>query len=185
MSVAGGHGRREVPGGRVAVIAGVATSDYPHLPHLSEYAVHGQAADRALADAGLTMADVDGFAIRPLEQDRRRRQVVIPRIVMDRLKIPFQLSRDRVQRDHAIAEQILAEDMLAQPTALDHRANLLCLDRHDRRRLVPALLGVAMLMAVRSEAPGAEPGLQSLAIAIDAPAARNAATGGGRSAARQ
>ena len=50
------------PPGRRAVIAGVATSDYPHLPHLSEHAVHGQAADRALADAGLTFADVDGFA---------------------------------------------------------------------------------------------------------------------------
>ncbi len=48
--------------GRRAVIAGVATSDYPHLPNLSEHAVHGQAADRALADAGLTFADVDGFA---------------------------------------------------------------------------------------------------------------------------
>ncbi len=52
-------GRRR---GRRAVIAGVATSDYPHLPHLSEHAVHDQAADRALADAGLTFADVDGFA---------------------------------------------------------------------------------------------------------------------------
>lgn len=48
--------------GRQAVIAGVATSDYPLLPDLSEHAVHGQAADRALADAGLSMADVDGFA---------------------------------------------------------------------------------------------------------------------------
>jgi len=47
---------------RRAVIAGVATSDYPLLPHLSEHAVHGQAADRALADAGLTFADVDGLA---------------------------------------------------------------------------------------------------------------------------
>jgi acetyl-CoA acetyltransferase len=48
--------------GRRAVIVGVATSDYPLLPEMSEHAVHGQAADRALADAGLTMADVDGFA---------------------------------------------------------------------------------------------------------------------------
>ena len=47
---------------RQAVIAGVATSDYPVLPDLSEHAVHGQAADRALADAGFTFADVDGFA---------------------------------------------------------------------------------------------------------------------------
>ena len=49
------------PGHR-AVIVGVATSDYPVLPDLSEHGVHGQAADRALADAGLTMADVDGYA---------------------------------------------------------------------------------------------------------------------------
>jgi acetyl-CoA acetyltransferase len=48
--------------GRRAVIVGVATSDYPKLPEMSEHAVHGQAADRALADAGLTMKDVDGFA---------------------------------------------------------------------------------------------------------------------------
>src|SRR5271170_6635704 len=48
--------------GRKAVIVGVATSDYPHLPEMSEHAVHGQAADRALADAGITLADVDGFA---------------------------------------------------------------------------------------------------------------------------
>ena len=47
---------------RRAVIVGAATSDYPLLPEMSEHAVHGQAADRALADAGLTMADVDGFA---------------------------------------------------------------------------------------------------------------------------
>ena len=47
---------------RRAVIAGVATSDYPYLPDMSEHAVHGQAADRALADAGLTFADVDGLA---------------------------------------------------------------------------------------------------------------------------
>ena len=48
--------------GRRAVICGVATSDYPVLPDMSEHAVHAQAADRALADAGLTYADVDGFA---------------------------------------------------------------------------------------------------------------------------
>ena len=48
--------------GRRAVICGAATSDYPYLPELSEHAVHAQAADRALADAGLTYADVDGYA---------------------------------------------------------------------------------------------------------------------------
>ncbi len=49
-------------GNRQAVICGVATSDYPYLPHMSEHAVHAQAAKRALADAGLTLADVDGLA---------------------------------------------------------------------------------------------------------------------------
>jgi acetyl-CoA acetyltransferase len=47
---------------RRACIVGVATSDYPKLPHLSEHQVHAQAAERALADAGLTFADVDGYA---------------------------------------------------------------------------------------------------------------------------
>jgi acetyl-CoA acetyltransferase len=44
------------------VIAGVATSDYPHLPHMSESQVHAQAAERALADAGLGFDEVDGYA---------------------------------------------------------------------------------------------------------------------------
>jgi acetyl-CoA acetyltransferase len=47
---------------RNPVIVGVATSDYPYLPDMSEGAVHAQAAERALADAGLTFDDVDGFA---------------------------------------------------------------------------------------------------------------------------
>jgi acetyl-CoA acetyltransferase len=47
---------------RRPVIVGVATSDYPHLPDWGEPAVHAQAATRALADAGLSFDDVDGFA---------------------------------------------------------------------------------------------------------------------------
>ena len=50
------------PAGRRAVICAAATSDYPLLPNMSEHAVHAQAAERALADAGLTYDDVDGFA---------------------------------------------------------------------------------------------------------------------------
>jgi acetyl-CoA acetyltransferase len=46
----------------VAVIAGVATTDYPHHPDLTELGVHTIAADRALADAGLTWDEVDGYA---------------------------------------------------------------------------------------------------------------------------
>src|ERR1700694_1895907 len=52
---------RRTPGRR-AVVAGVATSDYPHLPDFTEQQVHAQAAERALADAGLTFDDVDGYA---------------------------------------------------------------------------------------------------------------------------
>ncbi len=48
--------------GRRAVIAGVATSDYPNLPGYSEHAVHAEAAQRALDDAGLSWTDVDGLA---------------------------------------------------------------------------------------------------------------------------
>jgi acetyl-CoA acetyltransferase len=48
--------------GSRAVIAGVATSDYPVLPDMTEAQVHVQAAERALADAGLTFDDVDGYA---------------------------------------------------------------------------------------------------------------------------
>ncbi|HML01140.1 MAG TPA: hypothetical protein VK428_13210, partial [Acidimicrobiales bacterium] len=48
--------------GRRAVIAGVATSDYPNLPGMSEHAVHAQAAQRALDDAGLGWAEIDGLA---------------------------------------------------------------------------------------------------------------------------
>lgn len=48
--------------GRDAVICGVATSDYPYLPDVSEHAVHAQAARRALDDAGLTFSDIDGLA---------------------------------------------------------------------------------------------------------------------------
>jgi len=44
------------------VIAGVATSDYPNLPGMSEHAVHAQAAQRALDDAGLGWAEIDGLA---------------------------------------------------------------------------------------------------------------------------
>jgi acetyl-CoA acetyltransferase len=44
------------------VIAGVATTDYPHHPELTELGVHAIAADRALADAGISWDEVDGYA---------------------------------------------------------------------------------------------------------------------------
>jgi acetyl-CoA acetyltransferase len=49
-------------GDRRAVIVGVATSDYPNLPDHSEHAVHSQASQRALENAGLGYDDVDGLA---------------------------------------------------------------------------------------------------------------------------
>jgi len=47
---------------RRAVVAGVATTDYPHHPGTTEFALHAVAAQRALDDAGLTWSDVDGLA---------------------------------------------------------------------------------------------------------------------------
>ena len=46
----------------MAVIAGVATTDYPHHPDVTEVGLHAIAADRALADAGLSWDDIDGYA---------------------------------------------------------------------------------------------------------------------------
>ena len=46
----------------MAVIAGVATTDYPHHPELTELGVHAIAADRALADAGIGWDEIDGYA---------------------------------------------------------------------------------------------------------------------------
>jgi acetyl-CoA acetyltransferase len=46
---------------RVAIV-GAADSDYPVAPHLTDEGHHAQAASRALEDAGLTIADVDGYA---------------------------------------------------------------------------------------------------------------------------
>jgi acetyl-CoA acetyltransferase len=44
------------------VIAGIGESDSPLAPHLDDFGHHAQAASRALADAGLGLADVDGYA---------------------------------------------------------------------------------------------------------------------------
>jgi acetyl-CoA acetyltransferase len=46
---------------REPVIIGVGLSDYGRSPHLSQRQHHAQAAQRALQDAGLTMAEVDGY----------------------------------------------------------------------------------------------------------------------------
>ena len=47
---------------RTPTIVGVALSDYPVAPHLNGFEHHAQAMQRAIADAGLTKADIDGFA---------------------------------------------------------------------------------------------------------------------------
>jgi acetyl-CoA acetyltransferase len=46
---------------RRPVIVGIGESDGPVAPHLTDEGHHAQAAVRALADAGLTRADVDGY----------------------------------------------------------------------------------------------------------------------------
>jgi acetyl-CoA acetyltransferase len=50
-----------VPASRVAIV-GAALSDCGRVDTLTPFDLHYQAASRALADAGLTRADVDGFA---------------------------------------------------------------------------------------------------------------------------
>jgi acetyl-CoA acetyltransferase len=47
---------------RTPTIVGVALSDYPVAPHLNGFEHHAQAMQRVIADAGLTKADIDGFA---------------------------------------------------------------------------------------------------------------------------
>jgi acetyl-CoA acetyltransferase len=47
---------------RRPVIVGIGESDGPVAPHLSDEGHHAQATVRALADAGLTRGDIDGYA---------------------------------------------------------------------------------------------------------------------------
>ena len=46
---------------RTPVIVGIGLSDYPKAPHLDSIGHHAQAAQRALGDAGVAKADVDGY----------------------------------------------------------------------------------------------------------------------------
>lgn len=53
--------------GNVAIVGAAETEELGVLPHLSELQLHVDASLRALEDAGLTVADVDGIAVaRPL-----------------------------------------------------------------------------------------------------------------------
>ncbi len=49
-------------------IAGAAETDLGALPHMSELDLRADAAHRALADAGLTLADVDAITSWPFHQ---------------------------------------------------------------------------------------------------------------------
>jgi acetyl-CoA acetyltransferase len=46
---------------RDPVIVGVGLSDYPRAPHLTSYGHHALAMQRALADCGVALADIDGY----------------------------------------------------------------------------------------------------------------------------
>ena len=48
--------------GRVAVVGAAETTELGRLPHISQIQLHADAALNALDDAGLTVADIDGFA---------------------------------------------------------------------------------------------------------------------------
>lgn len=50
-----------IHGGAVAIVGAAETDDIGHLPGMSMLDLHAQAALRALQDAGLTVADVDGI----------------------------------------------------------------------------------------------------------------------------
>lgn len=54
---------------RTPVIAGIALSDSPKAPHLDAMGHHAQAMQRALADAGLPKAEIDGYMSAGLEYD--------------------------------------------------------------------------------------------------------------------
>jgi acetyl-CoA acetyltransferase len=49
-------------GGNIAIVGAAETSEIGVLPHLSEIELHAEAARNALADAGLTVKEVDGVA---------------------------------------------------------------------------------------------------------------------------
>jgi len=59
--VASGGDVAQVPEHRHPVIVGVGTSDIPRAPHLDAVGHHVLAMQRALADAGIGKADVDGY----------------------------------------------------------------------------------------------------------------------------
>ncbi len=44
-----------------------------------------------------------------IEQERRRSNIIIPKIMVNRLKVPDELSRVRSQRNNGIRKQIIAE----------------------------------------------------------------------------
>ena len=53
---------KSMHGGNIAIVGAAETDEVGVLPNTSVYELHANAAVRALADAGLTVADVDGFA---------------------------------------------------------------------------------------------------------------------------
>ena len=56
---------------------------------------------------------------RRVVEHQRRAEIVLPDVVMDRLKIPAHLSRLEIERDHGIVEEIVAGPQLA--AVLRHR----------------------------------------------------------------
>ena len=54
---------------REPVIVGIGLSDYPKAPHLDSFGHIAQSTQRALADCGLTLGDIDGFACAAMPTD--------------------------------------------------------------------------------------------------------------------
>lgn len=54
---------------REPVIVGIGLSDYPKAPHLDSFGHIAQSTQRALADSGLALGDIDGFACAAMPTD--------------------------------------------------------------------------------------------------------------------
>jgi len=62
MTATSTHGVTSMHGGNVAVVGAAETTEIGVLPEMSTMQLHAQAAHNALADAGLSPADIDGLA---------------------------------------------------------------------------------------------------------------------------
>ena len=96
----------------------------------------------------------------PVEQDRRRRHVVVPEIVMNRLEVPDTRAGVGAQRYDGIGEQVIAEPLAAEVVgaraARRHEDEVARRIGHDHRPRVrrPGAHGAAVLPGIRPDGRG-------------------------------